>query len=211
MDWKYKHLSQQRTFPSTPEEVFEAARAYVSQSLGWQITETPEGFSASGMSFAHASVAKFEFQPTPGGTDVRIELLVERASSTGFMLVDIGGYYTIQMVHWLDGIQWQLHQAESAGLPAMASAPPDPAALPAKSPAALLFNGCLIFIVIGFGLYFVFMFVAACVGLLTGHLVWIGRGSGGSTLHGISARIASTIILLVYAFVGWRIARMSKR
>jgi hypothetical protein len=128
----------------------------------------------------------------------------------GFMLVDVGGYYTTQMGHWLDGIQWQLHQLEAAGQPATSTIPPDPATLHAKSPGAMMFNGCLLFIVIGFGLYFVFTFVAACVGLLSGHLLLIGRG-GSDTLHGTAARITSAIILLVYALIVWRIARMSKR
>jgi hypothetical protein len=96
------------------------------------------------------------------------------------MLVDIGGYYRIQIVHWLDGIQWQLHQAESPGQPTTAGAPPDPPASPAKSPAALLFNGCLILIAIGFGLYFIFMFVEGA------HATWYA-----SALVGVQYAIRS--------------------
>ena len=210
MDWKYKHFSQERTFPAPPEEVREAARAYLSQSLGWRVTEIPDGLGASGVSFAHACLVAFHFQSAAGGTRVGIELLVERASSMGFMLVDIGGYYDIQMGHWLDGIQGRLRQPESAGQSATVPAPPHPAALQAKRPAALVFNGCLMFIAATFGLYFIFTFVAACVGLLTGHFLWIGRGGSG-TLHGSTARITSAIILLIYGLILWRIARRSKQ
>jgi hypothetical protein len=210
MDWKYKHFFREQTFPSSLAEVREAARAYMSLSLGWRISEIADGFNASGVSFAHACIAHFHFQPATGGTHLRIELLVERASSMGFMLVDIGGYYNIQIGHWLDGIQDRLRQPDSTGQLATAGAPPTLPPPQAKRPAALLFNGCLLFIVIGFGLYFIAVFVTACVGLLTGHFVWIGR-SGTSTLHGTTARITSGIILVLYAFLIRRIAKMSRR
>ena len=34
----------------------------------------------------------------------------------GFMLVDVGGYYSIQIRKWLDGIQWTLTQKLTAVL-----------------------------------------------------------------------------------------------
>ena len=41
------------------------------------------------------------------------------------------------------------------------------------------------------------------VGLLTGHLFLLGRGS--LTIHGIWARILSGLILMFGAFIAWRI------
>jgi len=43
MDWKYKHFHQERVFPAERELVFEAARTFMGESLGWKITDTPEG------------------------------------------------------------------------------------------------------------------------------------------------------------------------
>jgi hypothetical protein len=40
--------------------------------------------------------------------------LVERAGWRGFMLVDVGGYYNIQIRKWLDGIQWSLSSEQWA-------------------------------------------------------------------------------------------------
>jgi hypothetical protein len=76
----------------------------MAESLGWAITDTPDGFTAQGSSFAHHAIANFHIQAAPGGTKVAVELLVERASPMGFMLVDVGGYYNIQIRKWLDGI-----------------------------------------------------------------------------------------------------------
>ncbi len=39
MDWKYKHFHQERVFPAPREFVFEAARTFMAESLGWQITK----------------------------------------------------------------------------------------------------------------------------------------------------------------------------
>lgn len=116
MDWKYKHFHQERVFPAAPDVVLEAARAFMGESLGWRITDTPDGFSAQGYSSSHGAIANLQFQSTAGGassesgTKVAVELLVERAGWRGFMLFDVGGYYNIQVRKWLDGIQWSLHQ-----------------------------------------------------------------------------------------------------
>lgn len=105
MDWKYKHFRQQKNFPGSPEVVFRAAREFMSESLGWQVAETPNGMTATGSSAARNAIANFQIKPSAGGTTVEIELLVERAGVTGFMLFDVGGYYNIQMRHWFDGLQ----------------------------------------------------------------------------------------------------------
>jgi hypothetical protein len=209
MDWKYKHFHQERVFPAPRDLVFEAARTFMAESLGWQITDTPDGFTAQGYSFSHRAIANLRIQSAAGGassesgTRVAVELLVARASSLGFMLFDVGGYYNIQIRKWLDGIQWSLHQK----LTSSHDESQNPLVLEANKPTAYLFNGCLVFIVVTFALYFLVTFISAVVGLLTGHLFLLGRGS--LIIHGVWARILSALILLFGAFLGWRIKRKS--
>jgi hypothetical protein len=110
MDWKYKHFHQERVLAAPRDVVFEAARAFMDESLGWAITNTPDGFTAQGSSFSHQAIANLHIQTTGDATKVAVELLVERAGWRGFMLFDVGGYYNIQIRKWLDGIQWSLHK-----------------------------------------------------------------------------------------------------
>lgn len=214
MDWKYKHFHQERVFPAPRDVVTEAARKFMAESLGWQITITPDGFTAQGYSFAHRSIVNVRIQSTAfsppataggsdisaGGTRVAVELLVERASALGFMLFDVGGYYSIQIRKWLDGIQWEIHQKLADGK----DETPNPLTLAANKPAAYIFNGCLVFIAVMFGLYFLVTFICAVVGLLTGTLYLWGRG-GMLVVHGALARIVSGVILLLGAWIGWRL------
>ena len=224
MDWKYKHFHQERVFAAPRDVVTEAARTFMTESLGWQIadfarrddsgrdvrapSDKPDGFAAEGYSFSHRAIANLHIQTTAGGassesgTKVVIDLLVERASSWGFMLFDVGGYYNIQVRKWLDGIQWSLHQQ----LTGTHDESQNPLVLAEKKPAARIFNGCLLFIAVMVALYFLVMFISAVVGLLTGHLLLVGR-SGSSVIHGIWARILSALILLFGAFLVWRIKR----
>lgn len=207
MDWKYKHFCQRRIFTSAHDEVLEAARRYVSDQLGWQIKGIAEGFEATGSSFAHDVIARFRIEPAQASTCVTVELLVERASSLGFMIVDIGGYYNIQIRKWFEGIQWCLRQSLTPQ-PEGARAHLEPPVYQANKPAAYIFNGCFVFIAVTFGLYAVFVLVTASVGLLTGHLLMIGR-AGSTTMHGVWARIVSAAILLFGAFILWRVKEMS--
>ena len=207
MDWKYKHFHQERVFPAARDLVTEAARTFMAESLGWQVTETPEGFTAQGYSFSHRAIANLHIQSAAGGassesgTRVAVELLVERAGWRGFMLFDVGGYYNIQVRKWLDGIQWSLHQK----LTGTRDESMNPLVLAENKPAACIFNGCLVFIVVTFALYLVVTFISAVVGLLTGNLFLVGRGS--LTIHGIWARILSALILVFGAFLAWRIKK----
>jgi len=206
MDWKYKHFHQERVFPASRDLVMEAARTFMAESLGWQVTDTPDGFTAQGQSFSHRAIANLQFQPVAGGasesgTRVAVELLVERAGWRGFMLFDVGGYYNIQIRKWLDGIQWSLHQK----LTGTRDESTNPLVVAENKPAACIFNGCLVFIVVTFALYLVVTFISAVVGLLTGNLFLVGRGS--LTIHGIWARILSALILMLGAFLAWRIKR----
>lgn len=136
------------------------------------------------------------------GTDVYVELLVERAGVTGFMLFDVGGYYNIQIRHWLDGIQALLHdQLTESQHTSSVAAPPPP-----NRAAACLFNGCLAFIGLGFGLYLLITLISAVIGLATGNLLLIGR-SGDMTVHGAAARVVSALILAAAAWIAWRIIK----
>ena len=207
MDWKYKHFHQERTFPAQRDLVFEAARAFMADSLGWQVANTSDGLTAQGYSFSHRAIANLQIQTAAGGasaengTRVAVELLVERAGWRGFMLFDVGGYYNIQVRKWLDGIQWSLHQKLTGSYDESTN----PLVLAENKPAAYIFNGCLVFIVVTFALYLLVTFISAVVGLLTGHLFLLGRGS--LTIHGIWARILSTLILVFGAFLAWRLKR----
>jgi hypothetical protein len=201
MDWKYKHFHQERVFPAPPDLVFEAARAFMGESLGWQVTNTPDGFTAEGYSFTHRAIANLHIQSAAEGTKVAVELLVERVGWRGYMLFDVGGYFNIQVRKWLDGIQWSLHQK----LTGSDDESTNPLVLAEKKPAAYIFNGCLVFICVTFALYFVVTFIEAVVGLLTGQLFLMGRGS--MTIHGTWARILSALILMFGAFLGWRLKR----
>ena len=202
MDWKYKHFHQERIFPAPRGVVVEGARAFLRESLGWQITETPDGFTAEGYSFSHKAIAHLQFQSVGDGTKVSVELLVERAGWRGYMLFDVGGYYNIQIRKWLDGVQWSIHQK----LTGTRDESTNPLVLAEKKPAAYIFNGCLVFIVVMFALYFLVTFICAVVGLITGTLYLWGRG-GTLVIHGILARTVSGLILLGVAFVVWRVKR----
>jgi hypothetical protein len=205
MDWKYKHFNQERVFPASRDLVFEAARTFMAESLGWDVTDTPDGFAAQGYSFTHHAIANFHIQSAAveasaeSGTRVAVELLVERAGWRGFMLVDVGGYYNIQVRKWLDGVQWSLQQK----LTGTHDESTNPLVLAQKKPSAYIFNGCLVFIIASFALYFLVTFISAVVGLLTGNLFLLGRGS--LTIHGTWARILSALILMFVVFLGWRI------
>lgn len=199
MDWKYKHFQQERVFQATREDVLAAAHAFMAGSLGWQVTDRADGLSAEGYSFTHHAIANLHIQSTAGGTKVAIELLVARAGWRGYMLFDVGGYYSIQMRKWLDGVQWALRQ-KLTGTPDQSS---NPLVLAANKPSAHIFNGCLVFIFVIFGLYLAVTLVSAVVGLLTGTLFLLGRGT--LIVHGVAARIVSALILLFAVFLAYRI------
>jgi len=179
----------------------------MAESLGWRVTDTSDGFTAEGYSFSHRAIANLRIQAAAGGassesgTRVAVELLVERAGWRGYMLFDAGGYYNIQIRKWLDGIQWSIHQK----LTGSHDESTNPLVLAENKTAAYIFDGCLVFIVVTFALYFLVTFISAVVGLLTGHLFLLGRGS--LIIHGIRARIVSAFILMFGAFLAWRIKR----
>lgn len=206
MDWKYKHFHQERVYSAPRDEVLEAARSFMSNSLGWKIIETADGFKADGYGFTHRAIADFHFRSEADGTRIAVELLVERAGSRGFMLFDVGGYYSIQIRKWLDGAQWELHQKATG----TRDESQNPIVLAQKTTAAHLFNGCLVFIVVMFALYVLVTLICALVGLFTGNLYLIGRG-GTLAIHGIWGRIVSALILMFGVFLVWRVKHKPSR
>lgn len=200
MDWKYKHFHQQGPFAATRDVVLSAARAYMSETLGWKITDSLYGITAEGSSFAHNAIADFRFESTAQGTNVIVDLKVERAGGAGFMLFDVGGYYNIQVRTWLDGIQTGVHQTLT-GSPQQTLVPPPPAR---SKTGACLFNGCLGLIFVVFGIWILLTVIFAIVGLATGTLYLFGR-KDTIVVHGVWARIISGLILLVTVWIVWRI------
>jgi hypothetical protein len=203
MDWKYKHFHQERSFAAPQDVVAQAARKYFGESLGWQITEQAKGFNAEGYSFSHTCIARLRFAADANATRVIIDLAAKRAGGRGFMLFDVGGYYNIQMRHWLDGTQANLHTILT---PQSISSPnPVPPPLPSTNKGtACVFNGCIGFIVVMFALYVLVTFSEAIIGLITGHLYLFGRG-GTLRVEGVPGRIISALIIMFILFIAWRV------
>jgi hypothetical protein len=198
MDWKYKHFHQEKAFAAPPDLVLEAVRSYVADTLGWKIADGDPGLTAEGQCFLHRAMVKFRLEPVPNETKVIVDLQVERAGSSGFMLWDIGGYYNIQIRKWFEGIEWLIHQRVAGG--ELQSAPPVPAT---NRFGACIFNGCLAFIVVMFALWLAVNLICAMIGLATGTLYLWGKG-GTIVVHGIWARIISALILAAGAFIVWK-------
>ena len=146
-------------FQAPRAEVLDATRRYLLSRSGGKYGNH-RGLARGSSSFSHAAIANFRIQPAGNGTKVELNLLVERAGPTGFMLFDVGGYYSIQIRKWLDGIQWAIHQQVS-GTPQQ-SAPPIPTE---NKTGASLFNGCLLLSFAIIGLWFLGNFISGIVGL----------------------------------------------
>jgi hypothetical protein len=205
MDWKFKHFHQERTFAASRDEVVDAAQRVMSESLGWKVEDTAVGLKAEGNSFAHAAIATFQFQSTGTETKVDVELQVARAGATGFMLFDLGGYYSIQIRKWLDAIQLAIHE-QASGTPGT-SAP----VLPTEhKTGAKVFNGCLVLSFAILFLWFLANFVSAIVGMFTGTLYLWGKG-GTMIFHGVTARIVGSLVILFGVFLVWGITRKRRQ
>jgi len=156
---------------------------------------------AEGYGFSHAAIGDFHIRSAGSESKIDVDLMVERAGPTGFMLFDVGGYYSIQIRKWLDGIQWVVHQ-QAAGTPAQA-APPIPIE---NKTGARIFNGCLMFTFAILGLWFMGNFISAMVGVFTGTLYLWGKG-GTLVLHGVAARIVAALIILFGVFLARQVIR----
>ena len=107
MDWKYKHFNQQAAFRAPRERVLDAARQAASESLAG-IEDTADGFVARGFGAWHPEIATLHITSTSDGTQVAVELLVQRRAMRGYMLWDIGSYYNGQIDKWFSGISQRL-------------------------------------------------------------------------------------------------------
>ena len=113
-DWKYEHFDQEADFNAPPALVAKVASDHMTGLLqGWHFENTTDGFLAKGESAWHAAIATFHIEPTPAGTKVKVNLLVERAGWGGFMLFDAGGYYHYQIRKWLRGIAQRLQNIDA--------------------------------------------------------------------------------------------------
>ena len=183
MDWKYKHFNHEATFKAAPTSVGEAAHTVVAGSLN-QIEDTSDGFIGRGYGAWHAEIATFRITAAPDGTKVTVELLVERASTMGYMLVDIGGYYDGQIDKWFSGISRQLADTHEQVLVNKTTSN-------SKIRQGCL-AGCLVFLLVGscLGILAIpldnalfpkisgssqglFSFVASVIGLLAGVIAYI--------------------------------------
>ena len=205
MDWKYKHFHQERTLQSSRDAVVDATRRYMGESLAWKVNETADGLRAEGQSFSHAAIVNFRIQSVGAETKIGVDLMVERAGPTGFMLFDVGGYYSIQIRKWLDGIQCSIRQQATGTT--QSSAPPVPVE---NKTGARFFNGCLLFSFAIIGLWFLGNLVSAIVGLFTGTLYLWGKG-GTIVFHGVAARIIAALIILFGGFLAWQFTRKRRR
>ena len=73
MDWKYKHFHQERVFPAPRDLVTEAARTFMADSLGWQITNTTEGLPPKAMVFHTGQSQTCGFKQPPAQHHQRVE------------------------------------------------------------------------------------------------------------------------------------------
>jgi hypothetical protein len=107
VDWKYKHFNHQAVFNGRDRNVLEVARAVVAESLG-AVEEIPGGFVAHGYMGGHKVSATVSVAATTTGVQLAVELLAERATMRGYMLVDIGGYYDGQVDTWFSRLAERL-------------------------------------------------------------------------------------------------------
>ncbi len=140
MDWKYKHFNQTAIYSALPEEIFEAARAAVGESLQG-IEDQADGFVARGQSGWHAAIATVHITPTTTGTQVAVELLVERLAGRRYMYFDVGGYYNGQIDKWFSGIVQRLGDAQGQTLISKTT--------PKTKLGLGCLAGCLVYVLVG--------------------------------------------------------------
>jgi hypothetical protein len=140
MDWKYKHFNQAAVFKAMPQSVLAAARAVMGEAFGG-IEDSADGFVARGNSAWHTAQVTFHITPAPEGTQVAVELLVERAAMRGYMLFDIGGYYNGQIDKWFTAITGRLGDTQEQPLVSKTSSDP-------KARRGCL-AGCLVYLLVG--------------------------------------------------------------
>jgi hypothetical protein len=115
MDWKYKHFNQTAIFNASRQDVLEAARAVLAESFG-AIEDTADGLIARGRIGWQAAIGALRVTPASNGTQVSVELLVERVAIWGYMLFDIGDYYNGRIDQWFSGIAAHLSGTQEQAL-----------------------------------------------------------------------------------------------
>ncbi len=103
MDWNYKHFTQEAVFNAPVQEVLEAARSVFAKAFN-EVQETSEGFIAQGFSGWRPATATVHVASAVAGTQVSVDLQVNRLSSLGFMVWDVGGYFNGQIDNWFRAI-----------------------------------------------------------------------------------------------------------
>ncbi len=187
MDWKYKHFNQSAVYNALPEGVFEAARAVVSASLGG-IEDTAEGFVARGGRAWHPEIATVRITPAANGTQVAVELLVERYAGRGYMWFDVGGYYNAQIDKWFSGIAQRLGEDQGQALVSKTTS----SARVARGCLA----GCLVYLLLGACL------VIAAIPLDTALSGQSGQSTMGpfSTVASLIGMVAGIAVFFLAAF-----------
>ncbi len=107
MDWKYKYFRQEAVFNAPVQEVLEAARSVFAKTFS-DVQETSEGFTAQGFSGWRPANVTVQVASAVAGTQVTVEMKVNRLSSLGFMLWDVGGYFNGRIDNWFRAIAERL-------------------------------------------------------------------------------------------------------
>jgi len=211
VDWKYKYFTQEAAFQAEPEIVLKALRAFAADWLDdWKVSETPDGIEARIHSGYRFATATFRVEPAPGGARVAVKMQVERATSLGLMMFDIGGYFSGQIRKWLEALPWWIQQqqaveSQSAGQ----DTKPVPAGPPIPKPKCEPDRGKRLIAVSVAVILFAYAIVGV-MGLITGEL-YISDNHGGITLHGLKARILSAIMLVIFGAIALRLWKLRKR
>src|SRR5690349_8841032 len=94
MVWRYQLYRRQTPVAGTPERACEAAQAFARQSLpGWQVSDTEDGFEATGRSGFHRVTARARIMLGSDGTVVELEFRVRRFGPLGYLPWDILEHY----------------------------------------------------------------------------------------------------------------------
>ncbi len=116
MDWKYKHFNQHAVFNAPVHRVLEAARQVLAES-DEAIEEVPDGLLSRGWSGFHKTQATFRVSQADGGTELKVELLVQRYSALwGYVLWDPFGFYNSHIDKWFSEISERLGPSEAGAL-----------------------------------------------------------------------------------------------
>jgi hypothetical protein len=202
MDWKHKHFVGTRTYSQTRHQVLAEALRLMSETSRWTLEDTADGFKAQAApnDFAHAATAAFHVVPDGDGALVTVEMAVKRFGLEGYMLFDVGGYYSGEIRNWLESIGDRLEGQVGA------------AAHRPRGAGERMWGCVITFTVVVFGLWWGWnLIVAPLIGITTGAFYWVGRGNGDDELHGAWARGVSAAILALDVLLFFYVRRWYRR